>query len=123
MKKAKYLMIFGLMLVVVISCNVDVENVELSGYVYDSNEGEPIKNAILKIENYFYGNSPDQSYSGFKAYYLRTDENGFYSIKLDTSALINIDVFKDGYSKGFKSEDFPSKKQIINFYLKKSDSN
>ena len=39
------------MLVAVISCNVDVENVELSGYVYDSNEGEPIKNAIPYIIN------------------------------------------------------------------------
>ncbi len=117
MNKIYYLLLLSL--TIFFSCNVDVENVELSGYVYDSKGDGPIENVSLQIENYFYGNSPDQSYTGYKKFYLKTDENGFYSINLDTSALINIDVFKNGYSKGFKSKEFPRKKQKINFYLNK----
>ena len=120
MKRIYCLLLF---ILVLFSCNIDIENVELSGYIYDSEGEKPIQNVDLRIENYFYGDSPDQSYSRYKKHYLKTDKNGFYSIKLDTCALINIYVFKRGYSKAFKSKDFPNKKESIDFYLNKEINN
>ncbi|MCB0438755.1 MAG: hypothetical protein R2802_02860 [Flavobacteriaceae bacterium] len=103
----------------VVSCKIDTQDVVLSGYIYDSESEKPIPNATLKIENWYYGNSPDESYTGYGLYDLTTDERGFYSVNLDTSAMINIWVIKEGYQKEFKSEKRPIKNEKINVYLKR----
>lgn len=102
-----------------ISCNVDVENVKLTGYVYDSQSNVPIKDARLRIENWYYGNSPDQSYTGLIQVELVTNEKGFYSIELDTTACLMINISKNGYVNHFKSKDVFIRKQKIDFYLDK----
>ena len=79
----------------------DTKNVRLSGYVFDKETNKPIQNAIIKIENYRYesdnGTSNYSEYLGEDNYSLKSDENGFYEIKITKSAFIVIEVKKNGY--------------------------
>ncbi|MFY7988771.1 MAG: hypothetical protein ACOVNP_07815 [Flavobacterium sp.] len=76
----------------------DTKNVRLSGYVFDKETNKPIQNAIIKIENYRYesdnGTSNYSEYLGEDNYSLKSDENGFYEIKITKSAFIVIEVNK-----------------------------
>ena len=101
----------------------DTKNVRLSGYVFDKETNKPIQNAIIKIENYRYesdnGTSNYSEYLGEDNYSLKSDENGFYEIKITKSAFIVIEVKKNGY-KIESYSDFSFKYMKFKTFLEKN---
>jgi hypothetical protein len=101
----------------------DTKNVRLSGYVFDKETNKPIQNAIIKIENYRYesdnGTSNYSEYLGEDNYSLKSDENGFYEIKITKSAFIVIEVKKNGY-KIESDSDFSFKYMRFKTFLEKN---
>jgi hypothetical protein len=101
----------------------DTKNVRLSGYVFDKETNKPIQNAIIKIENYRYesdnGTSNYSEYLGEDNYSLKSDENGFYEIKITKSAFIVIEVNKNGY-KIESDSDFSFKYMRFKTFLEKN---
>ena len=91
-----------------ISCNTDISQATIKGFVYDKQSDKPIANCIIKIENAYYDGGDYDSFSGIENYEIQTDNEGFYSIQFDKSAYVQIDVEKDGY-----------KSQYIDKYLTK----
>ena len=101
----------------------DTKIVRLSGYVFDKETNKPIQNAIIKIENYRYesdnGTSNYSEYLGEDNYSLKSDENGFYEIKITKSAFIVIEVKKNGY-KTESDSDFSFKYMRFKTFLEKN---
>ncbi len=101
----------------------DTKNVHLSGYVFDKETNKPIQNAIIKVENQRYesdnGTSNYSEYFGKDNYDLKSDENGFYEIKIPKSAFIVIEVKKNGY-KIESDSDFSFKYMRFKTFLEKN---
>jgi len=103
----------------------DTKNIHLSGYIFDSETNKPIKNAVIKIENQRYENdnltSNYSEYLGDDNFELRSNENGFYQIKIPKSAFIILEVKKDGYQLQSTS-DYSSKCMKFKTYLEKTSN-
>jgi len=101
----------------------DTKNIHLSGYVFDKKTNKPIPNAIIKIENQRYesdnGTSNYSEYLGKDNYALKSDENGFYEIKIPRSAFLIIKVKKDGY-KLETTSDYSFKHMKLKTLLEKT---
>lgn len=86
----------------------DSKNIDLEGYVYDSQTKLAIKDAIVTIENYRYesngGKQNYDEYLGKDNFELITNENGYYKIEISKSAFIVIEVKKEGYKSKTESE-------------------
>jgi len=102
-----------------LSCNKDIENVKLDGYIFDKDKNLPLENVRLKIENAYYEGGDFDSYNHFENYVLITDKNGYYSIIFKKSAYIQVEVFGEGYMIDFKATEVYRDKQRFNFYLVK----
>jgi hypothetical protein len=85
------------------SCNKDVENVKLFGYVYDKNENLPLENVKLKIENAYDEGGDFDSYNHYENFIITTDKKGYYSITFKKSAYIQVEALIEGYERDFKS--------------------
>jgi hypothetical protein len=120
---ASILILFLMYLVFWLYSASDTKNVRLSGYVFDKETNKPIQNAIIKIENYRYesdnGTSNYSEYLGEDNYSLKSDENGFYEIKITKSAFIVIEVKKNGY-KIESDSDFSFKYMRFKTFLEKN---
>ncbi|TAF11991.1 MAG: hypothetical protein EAZ75_03290 [Flavobacteriia bacterium] len=120
---ASILILFLMYLVFWLYSASDTKNVRLSGYVFDKETNKPIQNAIIKIENYRYesdnGTSNYSEYLGEDNYSLKSDENGFYEIKITKSAFIVIEVNKNGY-KIESDSDFSFKYMRFKTFLEKN---
>lgn len=94
---AKLLLVFTLS-----GCNSDTHDIELYGCII----GEGIKNNInLTIENYYYEGGDYDAFYGFGTYNVLTDSNGCYSLKIDTSAYIQV-YTKKGDSLHFVGDKY-----------------
>jgi hypothetical protein len=120
---ASILILFLMYLVFWLYSASDTKIVRLSGYVFDKETNKPIQNAIIKIENYRYesdnGTSNYSEYLGEDNYSLKSDENGFYEIKITKSAFIVIEVKKNGY-KTESDSDFSFKYMRFKTFLEKN---
>ena len=100
-KSSKCIFLFGVIAVLgFTSCNKDIENVKLSGYVYKG--ATPTPNLQLFIKNYYYEGGDHDGYMPAENYTVQTDQNGYYSLELVRSAYIQIDTIEEGYSTAFK---------------------
>ena len=101
----------------------DTKNVHLSGYVFDKVTNRPIQNAIIIVKNYRYesdnGVSNYSEYLGEDNFELKSDENGFYQIKIPKSAFIVIVVKKDDYKLETDS-DYSFKYMRFKTYFEKT---
>ncbi|WP_299213252.1 hypothetical protein [uncultured Dokdonia sp.] len=101
------------------SCNNDIQDVVLEGYVYDKTTELPIKNALLKIENAYYEGGDFDSYNHYDKYEITTNEKGYFKIELDKSAYIQIDINEAGYQNYFQAIEVYSKSLSKMIYLSK----
>ena len=91
----------------------DTKNVKIEGYVYDKTTNKPIESAKIVIENYRYeddnGNSNYDEYLGLDKIAVYSDKNGLYETKFDKSALVVIEIHKDGYKKIIENGEYSTK--------------
>jgi hypothetical protein len=92
MKTKRFFLIITSLLIL-ISCNKDVENVVIQGYIYEKNSKAVIPNQRLYLLNYYYEGG---DYDGFAnvgdVHKIITNEKGYYSINLRRSAYIQLDT-------------------------------
>lgn len=107
------------LLLAITSCNKDIEDVRLEGYVYDEASRRPIGGVSLDLVNWYYEGGDYDSYNKWTKHSLTTNESGFYSVTLRKSAFVEFDIKKNGYSKSHQGKDIYKKKVRLDFYLKK----
>ncbi|HOD09969.1 MAG TPA: hypothetical protein PLH25_09660 [Flavobacterium sp.] len=102
----------------------DTKNIKIVGCIEDKQTGQPISNAKIVIENFRYesdkGYSNYDEYLGTDKFELTSDEKGYYSIEVDKSAFVVVEVKKDGYKNKTESE-YASKTMKFNVNLEKVD--
>ncbi len=111
------MLLCGLAVLMLSSCNKDFENVKLEVYVYDKVTSLPLDGVKLKIENAYYEGGDFDSYNHYENFEAYTNKNGYYSIVFKKSAYVQIDVFKLGYLTEFKANEVNSYKKKIKIYL------
>ncbi|MGI0120327.1 hypothetical protein [Zooshikella sp. RANM57] len=99
------------------SAHSDVQNVTVSGYVYDKDK-KAMSDYTLYITNYYYEGGDYDGFGGSKVHQVVSDENGYYELKLDKSAFIQIDSVKEGYTKSLKDKYIYDQSVKIDFYIK-----
>lgn len=119
--KSNFFSIFvSLLMIIVCSCNSDKSDVKIEGYIINSQTQEPIINDTIFIINYYYeGGDYDAFGNAGDVYRVVSDTNGYYSIFLEKSAYIQMDILniKDIYPTSFFKEKYIGKKNNkINFY-------
>jgi len=131
--KVKIAVLIFLGIVVVISVYLvvffisvtDTKNVKVIGCVEDKLTGQPISNAKIVVENYRYesdnGVSNYDEYLGIDKFELLSDEKGCYSIEIDKSAFVVVEVKKVGYETKIESE-YASKSMKFNMNLEKANN-
>lgn len=100
------------------SCQSDVENFLIEGIVSDNETGLPLENVEISIICWYYGNSPDESYSGEDTKRVTTNENGEYEVKFDKGAYVEIKIDENGYAKVHETQYINSKNNTANIKLK-----
>ena len=102
----------------------DTENVRIAGFIEDKKTGQPISNAKIIIENFRYesdnGYSNYDEYLGTDKFELISDEKGCYSVEVDKSAFVVVEVKKDGYEIKTESK-YASKSMKFNINLEKAN--
>ena len=115
MKKVfMFLFMLGLL-----SCQSDIENFRINGVVSNSETNSPMGETELTIICWYYGNSPDQSYSGEETKKITTDKNGKYEVAFQKGAYVEILINKNGFSKVHETQYITSKENKINIKMKK----
>ncbi|WP_299243574.1 hypothetical protein [uncultured Aquimarina sp.] len=102
-KIKQFLFVPLIFIILMTSCNKDIENVRLEGYVYDIETKTPLSGITLKIENAYYEGGDYDSYNHYNSYQIITDEKGYFKVDFKKSAYIQIDVVQDGYEKFFRA--------------------
>ncbi|WP_282031860.1 hypothetical protein [Winogradskyella eximia] len=92
----KILIVFSLIL---ISCHNDVEDIQITGVVQNKTTNKPINNIKLKVECWYYGNSPDESYTGKYDTIIKTNVNGEYKAIFKKGTFIYIEVDEPEFEK------------------------
>lgn len=110
----RFLLVFILVLV---SCQHDVSDVTIKGVVENDKTNKSISNVKISLTNWYYGNSPDESYSGMEEITVITDKEGKYNVSFNKSAFLEIKVDKNGFLNFHEAEYITSKKNIINIDL------
>ena len=109
--------LFLLILICFMSCQNDIENVTIKGKVIDAQTKEALSNVKLSIVCWYYGDSPDESYSGQETKTAITNENGEYEITFDKGAFLEVKVDRQGFKKSHESEYINSKNNTINIKM------
>jgi len=71
----------------------------------------------LTMVCWYYGNSPDESYSGEETKKIVTDSNGAYEVFFDKCAFIEIKIDKIGFVKVHETKYINNKNNTINIKL------
>jgi hypothetical protein len=88
----KIKIILLLITIFLISCNEDIENVTIEGYVYTTNSKKAIPNQTLYLVNYYYEGGDYDAYGNDEVHKIITDEKGYYKIYLRKSAYVQLDI-------------------------------
>lgn len=80
-----------------VSCKSDILNSEIKGVVENEQTGLPLANIEIQFTNWYYGNSPDQSYAGMDEKTIITNDKGEFKISFSKSAFLEIRVERGGY--------------------------
>lgn len=115
MKISNLRFILSLALVILISCNKDIENVMLEGFVYKGDT--PIPNFQFFIKNYYYEGGDYDSFMPAEYYNIITNEKGYFFIDLNRSAYLQIDTVREGYSNLYRDKYVYSKKVKIDIQI------
>ena len=132
MKKIMYIILaivgvvilyFGISTIVFFSSAKDKKNVVLDGYVYDSRTKEPISGVLINVHNSTYKKKGSDytdysSYLGNETIELETDLKGYFFVKLERSAFLEITFSKEGYLKETE-QNYAEKKIQKEVYLNK----
>jgi len=94
----------------------DIENVTLSGTVYDNGTKQPVKNAEVKITNTFH-TEDDYNQSGL--YLIKTDEKGRFEKRMEKSTSVELKVSKEGYLEKVVTQDVGGSEVTLDCYLEK----
>lgn len=79
-------------------CASDVDDVEVNGVVLDSKTDIPVSNAMIEVECWYYGNSPDESYEGSVIKSIKTNKDGTYQLTFSKGAFLSFTIHADGYA-------------------------
>ena len=109
--------LFFIIVICFMSCQNDVENITIKGKVIDKHTKEALPNVELSIVCWYYGNSPDESYSGQETKTIITNENGEYEITFDKGAFLEVKVDRQGFKKYNESEYINGKSNTINIKI------
>lgn len=114
---------FGISTLIFFSSAKDKKNITLNGYVYDNQTKEPISGVLVNIKNSTYkqkGNdyTDYSSYLGNETIKLETDFKGYFFVKLERSAFLEITFSKEGYLKETEY-NYAEKKVQKEVYLNK----
>ena len=74
------------------SCQKDHKEVLVQGQLIDQSTKKPISDTPLVIENWAYGNSPDESYTIFQEYLTKTNSEGYFEQYLDVSSYVVLRI-------------------------------
>jgi len=99
------------------SCQNDIENFKLNG-VISNEEGSPLEGIEVKVICWYYGNSPDQSYSGEETKKAITNNTGKYEMEFEKGAFIEILVDKSRFSKVHETLYITNKTHTFNIKMK-----
>ncbi|MEZ4772095.1 MAG: carboxypeptidase-like regulatory domain-containing protein [Bacteroidia bacterium] len=105
------------LLLVLVSCKTDYEDILLQGVVTDELSGSTIHKAKLGVTIWIYGNSPDESYSEEIFETLTTDSLGKFELKIEAAAFIQVHVSAPGYQDAFENINIRGKKINLDFAL------
>lgn len=132
MKKIMYIILaivgivvlyFGVSAIIFFSSAKDKKNIEISGYVYDDKTKEPLSGVLIEINNSTY-KAKESDYTDYSSYLgketlnLDTNSEGYFSIKLERSKLLEFTFSKEGYVSLIEY-DYAKKKIQKKIYLKK----
>lgn len=97
-------------------CTTHINNIEIQGKVFDQ-ELQPISIAAVEVECWYYGDSPDQSYTRSQKKQTETDKNGCYKLSFVKGAFLEISVKAKGYKDCVLGEYVNSRKFEIDINL------
>lgn len=115
MKKIIYIIILALLTFT--SCNRDIENINVGGFV-KSDTDKALSNVNVTVICWKYGDSPDQSYTEDETKTIITDKKGRYQVDFDKGAFIEVKVSLNGYVDGHETKEIHQKKNTIDIILK-----
>lgn len=105
------LLLLGLLLVS--SCNRDIEDARIFGRVTDKKTEKPIPGVQLSVEAAYYKGGDNDSYNGYTKKTVVTDSNGYFEITFDRAAFVEIKANNStGQSTSVSSEIFVKNKKI-----------
>lgn len=107
-----------LILAIFVSCEKDIDNLEIKGLVIEASDKKPIENVNVKVICWVYGDSPDGSYTKVKRKVIKTDENGKYSITFKHGAYIEVKVDVPGYESYHEVKNIYTSKNVFDIVLK-----
>tara|TARA_B110000027_G_scaffold112565_1_gene121258 strand:+ start:609 stop:962 length:354 start_codon:yes stop_codon:yes gene_type:complete len=103
------------------SCQKDIADIVITGIVTDAKTSNPIEGAEITIVCWFYGNSPDQSYSDEQTKSIKTDSKGKYQIDFDKGAFIEIKITALGYNEKLETKYISGSKNSISINLEQKN--
>ncbi len=110
--------IFLILLVCFTSCQSDVENFKIKGVITSEENGYPIEEVGITFICWYYGNSPDQSYSGQETKKVFSNEHGEYEIIFDKGSFVEIKIDHNGFSSIHETTYINDKSNSLNFKMK-----
>jgi len=102
-----------------LSCNKDVENAKIVGFVFDNTNKKPIGNAKLAVTNWYYEGGDYDSYNKSEKYIIVSNADGRYGITFRKSAFVEVSVFKDGYNTMSLGKEIYKDYIELDFYLQR----
>lgn len=107
----KKLLLFALLLVS--SCNRDIENARIFGRVIDKNTQKPLPGIRLVLEAAYYKGGDNDSYNGYVRKTVTTDNDGYFEVSFARAAFVEIKASNSiGQITSISSEIFVKNKEL-----------